>query len=142
MEIEPYKKFDHDKAGIIDKISLVSELQHGRRHCLRSATAVWKEDDDSDSIRYLIWAKRFQTLRREYMKKHFGELKETDWCLIKVCAELRSLVYEVCEGDVEELKEFEDLIDEIVGTALGVDVSGCAACREDAGDSTQLVEDV
>ena len=68
------------------------------------------------------------------MKKHFGELKETDWCLLKVCAELRSLVYEVCEGDVKELKEIEDLIDEITGKALGMDMSDCLACREDAGE--------
>lgn len=65
------------------------------------------------------------------MKKHFGNLKETDWCLLKVCAELRSLMYEVCEGDVEELKEVEDLIDEIAGKALGMDMSDCLACRED-----------
>lgn len=67
------------------------------------------------------------------MKKHFGELKETDWCLIKVCAELRSLVYEVCEGDVEELKELEDLIDEITGKAFKRDMSSCVACKDDAG---------
>ena len=65
------------------------------------------------------------------MKKHFGDIKETDWCLLKVCAELRSLVYEVCEGDVEELKDIEDLIDEITGKALGMDMSSCLACRED-----------
>lgn len=69
------------------------------------------------------------------MKKHFGGLKETDWCLLKVCAELRSLVYEVCEGDVEELKELEDLIDEITGKALDMDMSSCLACREDHPDN-------
>ena len=122
------KTFDHSKAGVADKIALIGELQHGRRHCVRSAAASWREDDDSDSIQYLLWAKRFQEIRREYMKKHFGDLKETDWCLLKVCAELRSLVYEVCEGDVEEL---EDLIDEITGKALGMDMSSCLACRED-----------
>ena len=125
------KTFDHDKAGITDKIALVAELQHGRRHCLRSAVSVWREEDDSDSAQYLLWAKRFQTIRREYMRKHFGELKETDWCLVKVCAELRSLIYEVCEGDSEELKEIEDLIDEITGKALDMDLSGCTVCRED-----------
>lgn len=128
---EMQKTFDHSKASVADKIALIGELQHGRRHCVRSAAAAWREEDDSDSIQYLLWAKRFQEIRREYMKKHFGELKETDWCLLKVCAELRSLVYEVCEGDVEELKELEDLIDEITGKALGMDMSSCLACRED-----------
>lgn len=139
MEEQIEKTFDHSKASVADKIALVGELQHGRRHALRAATSVWRESDDSDSIQYLLWAKRFQEIRREYMKKHFGGLKETDWCLLKVCAELRSLVYEVCEGDVEELKEIEGLIDEITGKALGMDMSDCLACREDAGE---LVEDV
>lgn len=65
------------------------------------------------------------------MRKHFGELKETDWCLLKVCAELRSLAYEVCEGDAEELKEIEDLVDEITGKALDMDLSDCVSCAED-----------
>lgn len=125
------KTFNHDKAGVADKIALIGELQHGRRHCVRAAASAWREDDDSDSIQYLLWAKRFQEIRREYMKKHFSELKETDWCLLKVCAELRSLAYEVCEGDVEELKEIDDLIDEITGKALGMDMSDCVSCRED-----------
>lgn len=131
MEEQIEKTFDHSKASVADKIALVGELQHGRRHALRAATSTWREEDDSDFMQYLIWAKRFQEIRREYMKKHFGGLKETDWCLLKVCAELRSLAYEVCEGDVEELKEIEDLIDEITGKALGMDMSSCLACRED-----------
>lgn len=130
---ETKKTFDHGKASIADKIALIGELQHGRRHCVRSAASAWREEDDSESIQYLLWAKRFQEIRRDYMKKHFGELKETDWCLIKVCAELRSLVYEVCEGDVEELKELEDLIDEITGKAFKRDMSSCVACKDDAG---------
>lgn len=125
------KTFNHNKAGIGDKIRLVGELEHGRAHCVRSAASVWREDDDSDSRQYLIWAKRFQEIRREYMRKHFGELKEADWCLVKVSASLRQLAYEVCEGDIDELKEMEDLIDEITGTALGMDLSGCEACRSD-----------
>lgn len=133
------KTFNHNKASIGDKIALIGALEHGRRHSLRSAVSVWREDDDSESTQYLIWAKRFQTIRREYMKNHFGELKEADWCLVKVCAELRQLAYEVCEGDAEELKEIEDLIDEITGEALGMDMSSCLSCREDRGE---LVENV
>jgi len=125
------KTFDHGKAGVADKLLLIGQLEHGRNHCVRSAASVWREDDDSESRQYLIWAKRFQEIRREYMRKHFGELKESDWCLLKVCASLRQLAYEVCEGDVEELKEIEDLIDEVAGNALGMDLSSCISCRED-----------
>lgn len=138
---ETQKTFDHGKASVADKIALIGELQHGRRHCVRSAAAAWREENDSDSIQYLLWAKRFQEIRRDYMKKHFGDIKETDWCLLKVCAELRSLVYEVCEGDVEELKELEDLIDEIAGRALDMDMSSCLACREDRQEGQAHVEE-
>ncbi len=125
------KTFNHDKASVADKIALIGELEHGRAHCVRAAASVWREDDDSESIQYLLWAKRFQEIRREYMRKHFGKLKESDWCLFKVSARLRQLAYEVCEGDVEELKEIEDLVDEITGKALDMDLSDCVACKED-----------
>lgn len=130
---ETKKTFNHGKASIADKLLLVGELEHGRRHCLRSAASVWREEDDSESFQYLLWAKRFQEIRREYMRKHFGDLEESDWCLVKVCASLRQLVYEVCEEDLEELKELEDLVDEITGKALGMDMSDCRACKDDAG---------
>lgn len=130
-EDENEKTFDHDKAGIADKLLLLGQLEHGRNHCVRAAASVWREEDDSDSFQYLMWAKRLQEIRREYMRKHFGELKESDWCLIKVCASLRQLLYEVCQGDAEELREIEDLIDEITGKALGIDMSSCISCRED-----------
>ena len=128
---ETEKTFDHDKAGIGDKILIVGELEHGRRHALRAAASVWREEDDSEAIQYLLWAKRFKEIRREYMRKHFGQLKESDWCLFKVCSSLRQLVYEVAEGDIEEFKELEDLIDEITGNALGMDLTGCESCRDD-----------
>lgn len=135
------KTFNHDKASVADKIALIGELEHGRAHCVRAAASVWREDDDSESIQYLLWAKRFQEIRREYMRKHFGNLKESDWCLFKVSARLRQLAYEVCEGDVEELKELEDLIDEITGKALNMDLSDCVACLEDRQEGQAHVEE-
>lgn len=130
-QIETGKSFNHDKASVSDKIRLVSELEHIRAHALRSAVSTWREEDDSDSTRYLILAKRAQTLRREYMRKHFGELKDADWCLCKAAASLRQIAYEVCEGEEEELKELDDFVDEIWGEALGMDLSDCASCAED-----------
>ena len=128
---EPEKTFDHDKASISDKIRLISELEHIRAHALRSAASAWREEDDSESVKYLVIAKRAQNLRREYMKNHFGELKDTDWCLCKSAACLRQILYEVNNGWPEELKELDDFVDEIWGNALGVDLSECVVCRED-----------
>lgn len=128
---EPEKNFDHAKAGASDKIALIAELEHARRHALRAAASVWEEEDDSESNRYLILAKRAQELRREYMKNHFNEIKDTDWCLCKSAACLRQIAYEVCEGDTLELKELDDFVDEIWGAALGKDLSDCVVCRED-----------
>lgn len=127
------KTFNHNKAGTSDKIALIGEIEHLRRHALRAAASTLQEEesDDSDSTRYLILAKRAQELRREYMKKHFGELKDTDWCLCKAAACLRQIAYEVCEGDAVELKEIDDFVDEIWGGALNMDLSDCESCRSD-----------
>lgn len=134
MEQNESKNFNHAKGSTSDKIALVSELEHARRHALRAAASAWREEDDSESNRYLILAKRAQELRREYMRKHFGELKDTDWCLCKTAACLRQLAYEVCEGDAIELKEIDDFVDEIWGEALDQDLSDCIACKNDRED--------
>ena len=128
---ETEKIFDHGKASVADHIRLIGELEHARAHALRAAASTWEEDDDSESIRYILLAKRAQTLRREYMQKHFGQLKDTDWCLCKSAACLRQIAYEVCEGDALELKEIDDFVDEIWGDALGLDLSDCVACKDD-----------
>lgn len=138
---ETEKTFNHDKASVSDKIRMVGELEHARAHALRAAAASWREEDDSDSTRYLLIAKRAQTLRREYMQKHFGEIKDTDWCLCKSAACLRQIAYEVCEGDDIELKEIDDFIDEIWGSALGMDLSDCHACKEDRQEGQALSEE-
>lgn len=125
------KTFNHDKASVSDKIRLIGELEHIRAHALRSAASVWREEDDSEAVKYLVIAKRAQTLRREYMKNHFNEIKDTDWCLCKSAACLRQVLYEVNNGWSEELKELDDFVDEIWGQALDMDLSDCVACKED-----------
>ena len=131
-ELKDFKKsFDHSKASASDKISLIGELCHIRRHALRAAASTWREEDDSESVKYLILAKRAQRLRREYMQSHFKDIKDTDWCLCKSAACLRQLLYEVNDGWPEELKELDDFVDEIWGQALDMDLSDCIACAED-----------
>lgn len=126
------KTFNHDKASVSDKIRMVGELEHARAHALRAAASALEEErDDSESTRYILLAKRAQSLRREYMQKHFPNIKDTDWCLCKSAACLRQIAYEVCEGDVTELRELDDFVDEIWGEALGMDLSDCVACKDD-----------
>ena len=129
--LETEKTFNHDKAAVADKIRLIGELEHIRAHALRAAASTWEEDDDSESVKYLVIAKRAQNLRRDYMKNHFNELKDTDWCLCKAAASLRQVLYEVNNGWPEELKELDDFVDDIWGEALDMDLSDCIACKED-----------
>lgn len=131
------KTFDHDKASVADKIRMVGELEHARAHALRAAASAWEENDDSESTRYLLLAKRAQTLRRDYMREHFGNIKDTDWCLCKSAACIRQIAYEVCEGGSVELKELDDFVDEIWGQALDMDLSDCIACKEDRATGSE-----
>lgn len=136
-----HKEFNHNKASVSDKIGLIGELCHIRRHALRSALSLYNEDtqDSVEWIHYATIATQAQALRRLYQQKHFGSLSEYDWCLCKSAACLRQLAYETQENDYGMLKMIDDLVDEVWGTALGEDLSSCASCREDRGE---LVENV
>ena len=123
------KSYDHDRGGLADKIALVGELEHIRRHALRSAVVMAMQEKD-EAIHYLVWAQRAQTARRELMKK-MGDIEDPMWCLCKSAACLRQLSYEVAKADQEMLVDIDSLVDDIWGYALNADLSDCAACRDD-----------
>lgn len=127
-EQQQEKVFDHQIAGVADKISLISELEHARRHALRSAVS---SDNDEDEMFYLILSKQAQSLRREFMQKHFPNIDHKLWCLCKCTATLRQIAYEIWDEDAKMLRDIDQLVDDVWGRATGQDLSGCAVCKED-----------
>lgn len=123
------ENFDHAKAGVGDRIATVGEMEHLRRHALRSAIS--SEEGSELAFSCLVWAKQLQDMRREYMRKHFGEIDDKLWCMCKSAACLRQLAYEVDGDDVNFLKEVDNLVDDIWGTAVNKDLSDCESCRSD-----------
>ena len=123
------ENFDHAKAGVGDRIATVGEMEHLRRHALRSAIS--SEEGSELAFSCLVWAKQLQDMRREYMRKHFGEINDKLWCMCKSAACLRQLAYEVDGDDVNFLKEVDNLVDDIWGTAVNKDLSDCESCRSD-----------
>lgn len=127
------KTFNHNRAGVSDRIAAVGEMEHARRHAIRSAIVSDPEDKEA-SFNFLVWAKQLQDLRRAYMQKHFGDIDTKFWCLCKSTACLRQLAYEVDGDDLEFLREVDNLVDDIWGTAVKKDLSECEACRGDRGE--------
>ena len=123
------ENFDHAKAGVGDRITTVGEMEHLRRHALRSAIS--SEEGNELAFNCLVWAKQLQDMRREYMRKHFGEIDDKLWCMCKSSACLRQLAYEVDGDDANFLKEVDNLVDDIWGTAVNKDLSDCETCRSD-----------
>ena len=132
------KTFDHGKASVSDRIAVIGEMEHLRRHALRSAIAAEKEEE---SFRFLIWATSLRDMRRSYMSNHFGLIDEKYWCMCKSAACLRQLIYEVDGDDMDTsiLKDADNLVDDIWGTAVGVDLSDCEACRNDKNPSGEEI---
>lgn len=129
MNNRPSKKeFDHKNAQLADRLSLVSELEHLRRHLLRSSVSVAGTEDE---VFYLVMANRCKNIRREYMQKYMGDIPDELWCAVKSASCLRQLSYETNDRDDHLLKDIDDLCDEIFTEAFGEDMFGCAACRED-----------
>lgn len=123
------ENFDHAKAGVGDRIAAIGEMEHLRRHALRSAIS--SEEGSELAFNCLVWAKQLQDMRREYMRKHFGEIDDKLWCMCKSAACLRQLAYEVDGDDANFLKEVDNLVDDIWGTAVNKDLSDCETCRSD-----------
>lgn len=117
---------NHDSLNLTDKIATLAELEHVRRHAKRSAKVA---ADPDEKLFYQVVARQAQELRREYQAKYLPS-SELDWCLTKSAATLKQLTYEA-EEDIEFVDRLENLADEILSHALKVDLSGCAACRED-----------
>lgn len=120
--------FDHQTAGISDAIRLVGELEHIRAHALRSAVVA---EGTEDEMFYLVLAQQAKEMRREFMQDHFPKIDSKLWCLCKSAATLRQIAYEGWGSKAENLKRIDNMVDEIWGKALGKDLSGCEACKED-----------
>jgi len=118
---------DHKKLSITDTLSVVGEFEHLRRHILRSVQYM---DDNDSKLFWVVEANKIQDFRREYMKKYFP-VDEKFWCIVKSCATLRQELYETTNGDIDELKRYDTLIDEIMSEIMGQDLSGCEACKQD-----------
>lgn len=118
---------DHKKLSITDTLSVVGEFEHLRRHILRSVQFM---DDNDAKLFWAVEANKIQDFRREYMKKYFP-VDEKFWCIVKSCATLRQELYETADGDIEELRKYDTLIDEIMSEIMGQDLSGCEACKQD-----------
>lgn len=131
------KNFNHGKASVSDKIALVAELEHIRRHALRSASVSATDETSENAISYLMIAKNAQQIRRDVMKNHFSSISSKDWCLCKSAACLRQLAYEVAEMDYEELRDIDNLVDDIWSNALGEDLSDCESCLSDMGEDAK-----
>lgn len=123
--------FNHTKASTSDRIALVGELEHSRRHALRSAVTLSIEEKPEEAFKFLVWAKQLQDLRRKYMAKHFGSIDTKHWCLCKSTACLRQLAYETEGDDIDFLVEIDNLVDEVWSDATGEDLSDCTACADD-----------
>lgn len=138
-DIKP-KDRQHDIKLVNDKIAVIGELEHMRRHTIRSSATIEEKlkDEVGDryehmkekSMFYFLTGVKLMDMRRKYMQKHFPNLSDEDWCLCKSAACLRQLLYETEEGDLD-LPQMDRMIDEVWGNALGMDLTGCRDCNED-----------
>lgn len=125
---------NHDLLSLTDRISLIGELEHIRRHALRSA----KVAKDKDKLFYEVTALQAQKLRREYQAKYL-DCDEKDWCLAKSAATLKQLTYELAL-DANDLQDMENLTDNILSHAYNVDLTGCESCSNDQEQASNEID--
>lgn len=118
----------HKKLGVEDKLYLIGEIEHARRHALKSAAVA---EEKEDKIFYYVKANQALELRRKHQEK-LGPIKITDWCLTKVATEIKQLNQETFDGDMELFEETQKFADGLASHALETDLSGCQSCESDA----------
>lgn len=106
---------------------MLGELEHTRFHCARSAHVA---KDPDKKFYYQVKAKQLQDLRRKVQDKWL-KTGELDWCIVKSSATLKQLNNEILMEDLEMFSEIERVADDLLGNALGEDLSGCASCKAD-----------
>lgn len=121
--------FHQTVARIEDRAALVGELEHARRHALKSGKNATERED---KIFYYAKAGEAEGLRRR-LEHRLGEIATSDWCLVKSGASIKQLNEETFEGDMQLFEDIEIFADSLISHGVGTDISGCAACAEDMG---------
>lgn len=125
---------NHKLLAIEDRLWLVAELEHQRRHCLRSARVA---EDKEQQFFYLVKAGEAQDLRRRVMAE-MGHISELDWCVVKSAMAIKQLNYETMVGEEDLFRDIESFADSLTGHAFNMDMSGCKACADDMAESQDL----
>lgn len=117
---------NHEKMNTLDILWEMAELEHERRHALRTARTTADKDK---RFRNLVRAGQAQEYRREI--QHKFDISEEEWCQAKVAMNIKQLAYETFTGDYELFEKLEDFTDDILSDILNEDMSGCSNCRAD-----------
>ena len=118
--------FNFDTANLADQISVIGFCEHVYDHCCKSAAV-----SEEDAVFYMTIASMIKDFRRRFMKDHFPDVKDEDWCLLKAVEQVRQRVYESSPTSKKDLKEVNDIWSEVTEHIFGVDMSACVACKED-----------
>ena len=119
----------HTTTSISDKVALIAELEHTRRHALRSMIS--NDIPQEDRIFYAVLAEKAKETRRKLMEQNFPECPNELWCLGKSTACLRQLSYELFSGDDLMVREIDEIVDMVWEKITGEDLSDCESCKSD-----------
>lgn len=129
-DTEKKNGFNFDVANLADQITVVGSLEHLYMHACKSASVSEREA----AIFYQTIADMAKDFRRRFMKEHFPDVKDEDWCMLKAVEEIRQRVYESAHTSYEDLKDVNTLWSTVTEHIFGVDMSLCRACVEDKKD--------
>ena len=131
MDNDSEKKFDFDNANLADQLTVIGSCEHLYEHLLKTASTL----EEEDAVFYLTVADMTKDFRRKFMREHFPEVKEQDWCILKAVDTIRQRVYESANASYEDLRDVNNLWALVMEHVFGVDLSACVSCREDKDEA-------
>lgn len=130
------KTFDFDKANLADQLGVVEELEHAYSHLLKTASTL----EEGEAVFYLTTAQMVKDFRREFMREHFPNVEDKDWCLVKAFSAVKQRIYESANTSYKDLKTINELWALVMEHIFGVDMSDCVACTQDKGEENEYPE--
>ena len=133
--MEHNNAFDFNTANLVDQITVIGNCEHLYFHANKSASVC---ENKNEALFYMTLAGMTTDFRRYFMREHFPEVGEKDWCVLKAVETLRQRIYESASASQEDLARINEIWTYTTEHIFGIDLSGCAVCRTDKEEPLKI----
>lgn len=102
-------------------------------HACKSASV----STDEEAIFFMTVVDMAKQFRRDFSRRHFPNVADKEWCMLKAVEEIRQRVYESASTSHEDLVAVNSLWATVTEHIFGIDLTDCVVCKADKEEDEQ-----